>query len=162
MSYDAPFITDNHTRYLTDESATLSIGAQLAHVLTPGLVVYLVGDLGAGKTTLSRGVLRGLGYAGKVKSPTYALVEVYSLFNFDLYHFDLYRFNYALEWEESGFGEYCHAHSVCLIEWPEKGAGCLPNADVQIVLQSVHDGRQIHIHALTDKGKLCLQQRPFE
>ncbi len=139
------------------------MGAAIAPALDPGMVVYLLGDLGAGKTTLVRGILRGLGYAGKVKSPTYALVEVYAFpnFNLNLYHFDLYRFNYALEWEESGFGEYCHGQSICLIEWPEQAEGCLPKADLLVALQPVEEGRAVRLTALTEKGELCLQQINF-
>ncbi|MDA8225208.1 MAG: tRNA (adenosine(37)-N6)-threonylcarbamoyltransferase complex ATPase subunit type 1 TsaE [Betaproteobacteria bacterium] len=147
-------------RHLASETDTLRLGAQLARALRPGLMVYLSGDLGAGKTTLVRGLLREMGWSGPVKSPTYALVEIYSLFNFDLYHFDLYRFNNALEWEDSGFGEYCHSGSVCLVEWPEKAAGVLPDADLRIDLQPRDDTRDAQILALTARGEACLHELP--
>lgn len=147
-------------RHLPTEAGTLALGADLASVLEPGLVIDLRGDLGAGKTTLARGLLHALGWQGKVKSPTYTLVEVYSLFKFDLYHFDLYRFKNALEWEESGFGEYCHPGSVCLIEWPEKAAGIAPPADLRINLTERGDARDARIVALTARGEACLLDWP--
>ena len=97
------------TLTLADETATLLLGAQFAQVLHPGLVIFLNGDLGAGKTTLARGILRGLGYQGKVKSPTYNLVELYKISKLYLYHFDFYRFEEPTEWEDAGFREYFNA-----------------------------------------------------
>ena len=147
-----------YSRFLPDEAATLNLGAELAATLSSGAIVYLYGNLGAGKTTLARGILRGLGYTGKVKSPTYTLVEVYAVFKLHLYHFDLYRFNDALEWAESGFDEYCDGESICLIEWPEKAAGMLPEADLQLHLTPDNEGRIALIEALTARGKLCLKR----
>src|SRR4051812_27360099 len=120
-------------RHLPDEAATLSFGADLARHLSAGVVVYLSGDLGAGKTTLARGVLRGLVFPGRVKSHTYALVEAYKLSKLYLYHFDFYRFDRPTEFAASGFVEYFNRESVCLVEWPEKAAG-LPSADITISL----------------------------
>ncbi len=108
---------------LPDEAATLELGARLAGALAPGLAIWLRGDLGAGKTTLTRGLLRELGFTGRVKSPTYTLVELYSFPRFNLYHFDLYRFADPDEWEDAGFREYFNPGSVCLVEWPDKGGG---------------------------------------
>ena len=105
-------------RHLPDEAATLAFGVQLARGLTPGLTFYLEGDLGAGKTTLVRGLLRGLGYTGRVKSPTYTLVETYGLPGFELYHFDLYRMHDPREWLDAGFREVSDGRAVSLIEWP--------------------------------------------
>ncbi|MCW5625208.1 MAG: tRNA (adenosine(37)-N6)-threonylcarbamoyltransferase complex ATPase subunit type 1 TsaE, partial [Burkholderiales bacterium] len=105
---------------LPDETATLALGARLAERLEPGTIVLLEGDLGAGKTTLVRGLLRRLGYAGRVKSPTYGLVELYDLSRLSLYHFDFYRLENPKAWREAGFAEYFDDHHVCLVEWPEK------------------------------------------
>ncbi len=141
---------------LADESATLALGALLARTLRPGLVIFLQGDLGAGKTTLTRGLLRGLGYAGRVKSPTYTLVEPYTISNLYLYHFDLYRFNNPYEWEEAGFHEHFNPTSVCLIEWPEKAAVLLPKPDLCIRLADSGTGRQVEISAASEAGQSCL------
>jgi tRNA threonylcarbamoyladenosine biosynthesis protein TsaE len=147
-----------HSVHLADEAATLALGAAIARQLTPGLVIYLYGNLGAGKTTLSRGILRGLGFDGKVKSPTYALVEVYELSRINLYHFDLYRFNDALEWEEAGFREYFNDTSVCLVEWPEKAAELLPAPDISLYLTPDGDARNAELVAITPGGSTCLNQ----
>ena len=144
------------TRFLPDEAATLAFGAALAHALTPGLTIYLMGDLGAGKTTLARGVLRGLGYMGKVKSPTYTLVEVYTVSRLSLYHFDFYRFADPREWVDAGFREHFNPDTVCLVEWPEKAGEFLPTPDVRIVLSVAEDGRSLQANAETEAGKKCL------
>jgi len=141
---------------LADEKATLLFGASVAAMLHPGLVVFLRGNLGAGKTTLTRGILRGMGYTGVVKSPTYNLVEIYKIAGLRCYHFDFYRFNHPEEWEEAGFREYFNRESVCLIEWPEKAGKYLPVADLQITLHTVEFGRNVEISAGTEAGKLCL------
>ena len=104
--------------HLADEAATLAFGAQLARELVPGLTFYLEGDLGAGKTTLVRGLLRALGYAGRVKSPTYTLAETYSLPAFELYHYDLYRMHDPREWLDAGFRDVIGGQAVSLIYWP--------------------------------------------
>lgn len=141
---------------LADEAATLRFGALLARVIRPGLVIFLAGDLGAGKTTLTRGILRGLGFDGKVKSPTYTLVEPYTISSLYLYHFDLYRFADPYEWEEAGFRDYFNRDSVCLIEWPEKAAGLLPAPDLLIRLAPSGTGRSVEIAAQSEAGTLCL------
>lgn len=143
-------------RFLADENDTVQLGAELASALAPGLVFYLRGDLGAGKTTLVRAILRGLGHQGKVKSPTYTLVESYVVSSLNLYHFDLYRFADPEEWEGSGFREYFKPTAVCLVEWPEKAAGFLPTADVEIVLHIRDSGREIELNAATEAGRQCL------
>ncbi len=135
-----------------------ALGAELAEVLTPGMVVFLNGDLGAGKTTLARAVLHALGYQGKVKSPTYTLVEIYVVSNLYLYHFDFYRFNDPQEWDEAGFREYFNDASVCLVEWPEKAGDLLPPADLEIALRVMDSGRQAEISARTGKGRECLSR----
>ena len=146
----------NFTRELPDEAATLEAGRQFAQELQSGLTVYLHGDLGTGKTTFVRGVLQGLGYNGKVKSPTYTLVEPYVVSKYNLYHFDLYRFNDVEEWEMAGFREYFNDESVCFVEWPEKAGKLIPAADIDIYLQHQAQGRSLRIHSNTQLGKQCL------
>ena len=141
---------------LVDEAATLAAGRQLARGLGGGVIVTLHGDLGAGKTTLTRGVLAGLGHVGRVRSPTYTLVEPYELPTLAVYHFDLYRFADPAEWRDAGFAEYFGPHSLCLLEWPEKAQGCLPPADLAVQLELDGDGRQLTVTALTPRGKQCL------
>ncbi len=130
---------------------------EIAAALHPGLIVFLRGNLGAGKTTLARGILRGLGYQGKVKSPTYNLVELYKISRLYFYHFDFYRFNDPIEWEDAGFREYFNAESICLVEWPEKAHGLLPAADLQILLSITETGRNVEIQAGTEAGRQCLK-----
>jgi len=151
---------------LLDEAATLQFGEVLARVIQPNLTIYLHGDLGAGKTTLVRGLLHALGYVGKVKSPTYTLVESYeiksqTISNLMLYHFDLYRFNDEEEWELAGFRDYFNTRSVCLIEWPEKAQSVLPTPDLNVTLAinnfGENIGRCIHILAQSALGQHCLQ-----
>ncbi len=144
------------TRYLADEAETLQLGALIAAVLQPGLIIYLHGDLGAGKTTLVRGMLNGLGHTGKVKSPTYTLVEPYAISRFNIYHFDLYRFMDEDEWEAAGFRDYFNASSVCLVEWPEKAAHVLPKADLDLMLTPESTGRRLKLHANSSLGIECL------
>jgi tRNA threonylcarbamoyladenosine biosynthesis protein TsaE len=141
---------------LADETATLAFGARIAAAIQPGLVIFLEGDLGAGKTTLTRGILRGLGFPGKVKSPTYTLVEPYTISSLYLYHFDLYRFADPYEWEEAGFRDYFNPDSVCLIEWPEKAAGLLPAPDLLISLAPSGTGRSVNVTAQSKAGQACL------
>ena len=144
-------------RILASEYETLTLGRALAALLEPGMTVHLRGDLGAGKTTLVRGVLRGLGYEGRVKSPTFTLLEPYNFSRLYLYHFDFYRFLDPQELLDSGFREYFNPQSVCLIEWPEK-APDLPPADLDIELQVAGEGRSIAITAHTEVGRRCLDK----
>ena len=143
---------------LADENATLALGAALARGLEPGLVVGLRGELGAGKTTVVRGALRALGYQGRVKSPSYTLVELYEVSRLDLHHFDFYRFQDPREWIDAGFRETFNGRNVCLVEWPEKAAGLLPPADVEIVLESSGSGRSATLRAGSPQGERCLTQ----
>ncbi|AOY00313.1 tRNA (adenosine(37)-N6)-threonylcarbamoyltransferase complex ATPase subunit type 1 TsaE [Jeongeupia sp. USM3] len=144
------------TLFLADEAGTLAMGGRLAAALVPGLVIFLEGDLGAGKTTLTRGILRGLGFEGRVKSPTYTLVEPYTVSNLYLYHFDLYRFSDPSEWEDAGFRDYFNRDSVCLIEWADKAEGLLPAPDWLIQLAPEAEGRRLTLTAKTKNGTQCL------
>ena len=143
---------------LADESATLALGAALAPLIAPGTVIWLEGDLGAGKTALVRACLRGLGYAGPVKSPTYALVEVYVLSSLYWYHFDFYRFNEPSEFDDAGLGEYFRNDAVCLVEWPDKAAGQVPPADLEIRFQLGQRAseRVLELRAPSAAGQACL------
>jgi len=141
---------------LPDEGATLTLGAALGLALEPGLSVHLRGDLGAGKTTLVRGALRALGHTGPVKSPTYALVELYEVSRLTLHHFDFYRFHDPREWSDAGFRETFNGRNVSLIEWPEKAGGLLPPADVEIDLASSGAGRSASLRARSEPGRRCL------
>ena len=142
--------------FLPDEAATLALGGSLAAFLMPGMVVWLEGDLGAGKTTLVRGLLRALGYENKVKSPTYTLVELYVISQLHLYHFDFYRLNEPEEYLEAGLDEYFQGTAICLVEWPDKAGAYLPPADLRLDLSLEREGRQARLSALSEKGRQCL------
>jgi len=142
---------------LPDEAATLALGARLSSLLKPGRVLYLRGGLGAGKTTLVRGLLRALGYEGRVKSPTYTLVESYELSRFVLQHYDLYRMMDPREWLDAGFRDDCNAGTLCVVEWPEKAQGLLPKPDMEIRLEVAGEGRTAHIEALSAQGRKEMQ-----
>lgn len=144
-------------RLLPDEDATLKLGGSLAAAATPPLVVYLQGGLGAGKTTFVRGLLRGMGHSGAVKSPTYALVESYSLPSAQLHHFDLYRFSGPEEWHEAGLDELFAPDCLCLIEWPQQGGTFVPDADLTVMLEHNGEGRRCTLAAHTEKGKKSLE-----
>ncbi|HEV7800298.1 MAG TPA: tRNA (adenosine(37)-N6)-threonylcarbamoyltransferase complex ATPase subunit type 1 TsaE [Burkholderiales bacterium] len=146
-----------HAHFLVDEAATLEFGAALARIVQPGMTIYLTGDLGAGKTTLARGLLKGLGYTGRVKSPTFMLVEVYKFSRLYLYHFDFYRFDEPNELGDAGFREYFSPDAICLIEWPEKAVG-LPSPDIHVAIEITGDARTVELHADTEVGKLCLNR----
>lgn len=142
---------------LADEAATLALGAALATVLEPGLRIYLSGELGAGKTTLVRGLLRALGYAGRVKSPSYSLLETYNVSSLYLYHFDFYRFTSAENWRDAGFADEFGGDGVCLVEWPEHAGAPLPAPDIAIALESTApSGRLAGLSSLSERGSRCL------
>ncbi len=137
--------------YLPDSAATEAAGAWLAQHGLAGSLIYLQGDLGAGKTTLVRGFLRALGHQGAVKSPTYTLVETYALDTVPrrlVYHVDLYRLSDAEELEYLGFRDYFDGASWCLVEWPERGAGWLPPADLRLTLDYAESGRRLTVQAV--------------
>jgi tRNA threonylcarbamoyladenosine biosynthesis protein TsaE len=120
------------------------------------MVLTLSGQLGAGKTTLVRGMLRALGWQSSVKSPSYALVEHYFVSSIYFYHFDFYRFGDPDEWQQTGFAEYFRPDAICVIEWPERVARWLPTVDVAAHLDYAEPGRALTLHAGTEAGKACL------
>jgi len=126
---------------LDGEAAQIDFGRRLAAHLTPPGVIYLTGDLGTGKTTLVRGLLRGLGYTGPVRSPTYTLLEPYELPSLRLYHLDLYRIGAAEELEYLGLRDLLDAESLFVVEWPERGAGVLPPPDLVLAIAYAGEGR---------------------
>ena len=146
---------------LPDEAATLRLGAALAAGIAPGRVLHLGGELGAGKTTVARGLLRALGYEGRVKSPTYTLVELYPLSSLNLYHFDFYRFEDREEWLNSGFRDYFNPESACVVEWPERAGGLLPPPDLSVALEFDARGRRAALEAHTPAGSSWLSQVSF-
>jgi tRNA threonylcarbamoyladenosine biosynthesis protein TsaE len=145
---------------LPDEAATALLGQQLAACVIPGLRIYLRGELGSGKTTLVRGLLRALGVGEKVKSPSYTLVELYVVSRLHLYHFDFYRFVDSNEFADSGFAEYFDGEGVCLVEWPERAGAVLPRPDLDVRLSHATEGREIHLTAYSQAGARCLEGIP--
>ncbi|MCG9697502.1 tRNA (adenosine(37)-N6)-threonylcarbamoyltransferase complex ATPase subunit type 1 TsaE [Shewanella sp. Isolate11] len=142
--------------YLENEIETVSLGTKLAQAIQPPLTLYLSGELGAGKTTFSRGLIQSLGHKGAVKSPTYTLVEPYELAGMDIYHFDLYRLSDAEELEFMGIRDYFADTSLCIVEWPDKGAGILPAADLLIDIKYLQQGREVTLTAQTLAGETLL------
>lgn len=141
---------------LADADATARLGAALAVGIAPGHVLHLSGELGSGKTTLARGLLRALGVHGAVKSPTYAWVEPYTLSSLDLYHFDFYRFNNNNEWLSSGLREYFRPDAVCIVEWPERAGDLLPPPDLAVRLSYEGGARRAAIEASSPAGAAWL------
>jgi tRNA threonylcarbamoyladenosine biosynthesis protein TsaE len=158
---------------LADVAATDAFGARLAHAIVAtraasesfaGLQIQLAGDLGAGKTSLVRATLRALGHAGRVRSPTYTLVEPYTVDTengeLELYHFDLYRFSDPAEWADAGFREYFDRGAVCLVEWPQRAGTLLGVPDLVLTLEpgARGEGRVLAAHAFSASGKACLER----
>ncbi|KZN35134.1 tRNA (adenosine(37)-N6)-threonylcarbamoyltransferase complex ATPase subunit type 1 TsaE [Pseudoalteromonas luteoviolacea] len=141
---------------LADEDATIALGRQLASSISEGAVFYMHGDLGAGKTTMTRGLVQGLGHVGNVKSPTYTLVEPYELPERLVYHFDLYRLGDPEELEFMGIRDYFSTQAVCIVEWPEKGHGYIPNPDIDVYLAYEGDARSATLKAHSERGKQLL------
>jgi tRNA threonylcarbamoyladenosine biosynthesis protein TsaE len=151
--------------HLADESATAAFGAALARAIAPGLSIHLQGDLGAGKTALTRALLQAAGHQGPVKSPTYTLAEPYRIIldghAVDAVHFDLYRLASPEEFLDAGFREHFGGNTICIVEWPEKAEGVLPMPDIEILLDIEGVGREIELRALSDQGRRCLARLPF-
>ncbi len=153
------------TYYLNDEADTRALGDSLARTLKAGLRIYLHGNLGAGKTTLTRAMLNAAGHTGKVKSPTYTLVEPYVIeldgHPVGLFHFDLYRMGSPEEFLEAGFREHFNENTICIIEWAEKADAELPPPDLAISFGIEGEGRTVKLTASSDKGRRCLENLRF-
>jgi len=141
---------------LPDAEATERLGASLAAGAAPGRVLHLRGELGSGKTTVVRGALRALGFEGRVKSPTYAVVEPYAVSRLHLYHFDFFRLKEPKEWLDSGFREYFSPQSVCFVEWPERAGDTLPPPDLELKLEFAGSGRKARLTPLSSAGEAWL------
>jgi len=141
---------------LPDAAATLRLSEACAAGAARGTSLHLRGELGAGKTTLVRGLLRGLGHGGRVKSPTYTLVEPYADLRLNCYHFDFYRFKDRAEWLNSGFREYFNADSLCIVEWPERAGDLLAAPDLEIHLHYREEARAAQLAAHSPAGEIWL------
>jgi len=162
-------LPESATVALNDQVATAALARRLAESLAPGMVIWLSGALGVGKTTLVRSLLAALGHTGRVASPTFTLLEPYELSRFPVYHFDFYRFSAANEWRDAGFDEYFSGSGVCLVEWPELAGPDLPRPDLQVSLDFAADARdpgddidtesprRAGLLAVSEAGRRCLR-----
>ncbi|HLX79879.1 MAG TPA: tRNA (adenosine(37)-N6)-threonylcarbamoyltransferase complex ATPase subunit type 1 TsaE [Burkholderiales bacterium] len=141
---------------LAGEPATLRLGEALAAGAANGLVLHLKGELGSGKTTLARGLIRALGHPGRIKSPTYTLLEPYSHLRLNLYHFDFYRFKNQAEWLNSGFREHFNPQSLCIVEWPERAGDLLAPPDLEIHLRYDGEARTAALAPNSEPGEAWL------
>lgn len=146
------------SKHVLHEQDMLMLGAAIGLGLQPNLIIYLWGDLGAGKTTLTRGMLRGLGFHDKVKSPTYTIVEPYHINELDIYHFDLYRITHPSECDDMGMRDYFTANTICIVEWPQNAKGNLPQSDIDCRIEFLQDARTVTLIANTELGKAVLQK----
>jgi len=144
------------SKHIHNEIEMMEFASSLAKGIDGGCYIYLHGLLGAGKTTFTRGLLRGLGYHDKVKSPTYTLVEPYEIKNRSVFHFDLYRLNDAEELIEIGVQEYFSSDAICVVEWSEKGKPLLPKPDIDCHITFLHNEREITLESLTARGDKVL------
>jgi tRNA threonylcarbamoyladenosine biosynthesis protein TsaE len=144
------------TRRVSSENDMEKLGQALARCLDAGLLVFCRGPLGAGKTTLVRGILRGLGYQGSVKSPTYTLVEPYRIQERLVYHFDLYRLADPEELALIGIRDYLDGSGICLVEWPERGEGELPRPDIDISIHQDNHERVLQLDSYSERGSEVL------
>ncbi len=135
-----------------------ALGAELAEAISEGCIIYLEGELGAGKTTLVRGLLRGMGHAGPVKSPTYTLLEPYEQTRLPCYHFDLYRVADPEELDYLGVRDLLDREAVILVEWPDRGAGFLPASDLTIRIRYRGHGRELDLEPRTAAGRRLLER----
>jgi tRNA threonylcarbamoyladenosine biosynthesis protein TsaE len=147
----------NHHYYLNEEEMLVFAG-KFANCVTNGACIFLMGPLGVGKTTFTRGFLCGLGYTYKVKSPTYTLVEPYEIADRAIFHFDLYRLQVANELDQIGIRDYFSSDAICLIEWPEKGFPLLPPPDLTCYIAFAESQREIRLEALSASGKKILEK----
>ncbi len=147
---------------LADEAATTALAKGLARCLQPGMVIGLSGDLGVGKTTLVRALLAALGHEGRVRSPTFTLLEPYNELKIPIYHFDFYRLSSPKEWRYAGLQDYFGQEGVCLVEWPERAGTDLPTPDLLLTLAfaqstAAEDARRLSVAAHSTAGQQCLK-----
>lgn len=141
---------------IENENMMQTFAAKLSQFAVKGMVIFLHGNLGAGKTTFTRGFLRGLGYEGHVKSPTYTLVESYEFEGITVFHFDFYRLKDPEELAYIGIEDYFTKESICIIEWPESAGAALPVADLDCYFEMDQERRHLNMLAKTEKGKMAL------